>query len=152
MSILKQSDIFDLSETSTDVYVTLDIKNIFMKMSLRLANIFSRDQIKEIFRQIFQILRPEMNIFMQYVLSLPNFTLLIDFNHTLDAQELETVRNALYETSFEIYMSARQEGLFLGSEGENSFPFYLEQLTTNAAYLLLDKTAVQRYRQTLHMG
>lgn len=147
--MLLQNDIVNASRVQQDTYVVIDIKEIYQRLLRNNAGLFTQDQLCEIVRQIFQRLRPEMSLFMQAVMNLPNFTIMPDLNRTFSSTELDRIKNIVFEASFDIYMSARQEGLFVGVEGENSFPFHLEYLTISAAFLLLDKVAIKRQENLL---
>lgn len=145
--MLTPNDIINASRDSRDTFVVLDLKDVYQRLLRNNQGLFTQDQLYEIIRQIFQRLRPEMALFTQGIMNLPNFTLLPEVNRSFSPDELDRIKTMVFETGFDIYMSARLEGMFLGAEGENSFPFYLEHLTPSAAYFLLDKIAVNRQSQ-----
>ena len=143
----QKDEITEMVSKENDQYVVMDTTEIIQKSNFLLQHVFSRAQQQEIIRQIFESLRPDTNVFFQAVLSLPNYSFIRGNFSTLNQEDKVSIQDAILELSFQIYMSARENGLFIGSEGPNAFPFYLEKLNDFSAFFMLDKVAARRHQQ-----
>ena len=81
-------------------------------------------------------------------MNIPNFMF---FTHnepvTYSEEDKKSIRSLACELGFEIYMNVRQEGLFLDTDSEKSFPFLLEQITPSATYLQVDRVYIEQSKQ-----
>lgn len=128
-------------------YVIMDISEIFRRTEVKLSRWFDRTSVFEIFRQIFMKLQPDAAACMSAMIGMPDYTHMYGDFSKLSEQERNDISAIVASAGFEIYMTARSQGFFIGQYGESSFPFYLEQLTTNAAFLQIDKIVLERVLQ-----
>ena len=129
-------------------YITLDTRDIYKKYLPVLGTMVGEVNFKEIIRQIFYIMEKDFNYFTRSLMNIPNFMF---FTHnepvTYSEEDKKSIRSLACELGFEIYMNVRQEGLFLDTDSEKSFPFLLEQITPSATYLQVDRVYIEQSKQ-----
>lgn len=148
---MSRHEVEDCIESGIYEIFVMDISEVWKKSQAYLGYYFDKDEIVEIIRQLFIFLQPNLTRYTSAIFHLPNYEFLHNNHSHLNDSQKVSIKESILVLGLNIYMSARQAGLFIGDEGENSFPFHLEKVMTNAAYLLVDKIAYNKYKANIQM-
>lgn len=147
--LVSPQELIGLSEKEKDAFIVLDISEINRIHTPKLLEYFKSTNITEIYRQLFSCLNPNLSTYAQNFLSIPNYTLL-GVSPIEGKEDKAKILEIISGIGFDIYMNVKNSGLFLGEYNDNDFPFFLDHITSNAAFLLLDKTIVKKQKDKLY--